>query len=601
MSKILNRFLTEAYLNTDGSVPMAADLDMGGFSLTDVLELKDSADIVSIDVNARQLKDSTAANIIDFSDPGFTKFVKSIEIIQGTPGSFTYTPAGSHISISVDDGVQDTAFMMRNVGDATVEAAFGVYTGVGNPQTFIGSISNHPLTLYTNNSNIHSYIGLGSAGHEFHILGDASGDAGPRTNTGAILSLFADTGGELTHLMKFVDQINNDIGYITLGGTTYFGDGTVSVNGFAAAPELILGKNDNGTRQVCLTNGANEMFMYLQPTGFPATFGTATQTDLALQVNNTVFVMGVDGTTGKMSIGTYFGAGAGHDPGVPALQVVGVTGQSVPLMEWHSTYGTVSAYIKADGEFHTNGGFYTPGIVITGSGALYTDYIRTSFPGDTSSIEVGSRKLVSTTGYSLEWENRVLRDSSIVLSLNWNTRKLYAADGTSVLMEYDGVTHAGVSAAYFPSGVTVENAILPGTDGVSDIGDPTGPYRFANGYFTGSVQAQFIKDTSGNQAFKANTRIITDTSGTEVFDAGNYSLYDLSSNFSVDWDQRKLYDSGGVEIIDYSSGVKLNQLTANSALTLNASKVITSVVGFSGTVSPVNSITVVNGIVTAVS
>jgi hypothetical protein len=233
----------------------------------------------------------------------------------------------------------------------------------------------------------------------------------PATSTDTAIARFDGTDGRQSK--DSPDTTLSDSGRI------YSGDGTASVNGANPGPELFMSRNDDANRQFALSNGTNEMFMFLQPGSLPATFGTATDTDLAVQVNNSIFVMGVRGDTGEMSIGGFFGAGGQHDPSVSALTVSGASGQTAPIQKWDSTYGNTVASIDPSGQINTAAGVYAAGFVGGSGSTLYIDGIRTSFPGDTASINVASRQLQdAANGF---------------ISVDWNARTLNATDQSDVV------------------------------------------------------------------------------------------------------------------------------------------------------------------------
>jgi hypothetical protein len=127
------------------------------------------------------------------------------------------------------------------------------------------------------------------------------------------------------------------------------------------------------------------------------------------------------------------------------------------------------------------------------------------------------------------------------------------AGGSNQMADFTGATHAGVGAAYFPSGLVTAQSILPDTDNAYDIGDYSGPYNFRNLYLTGAIRAISLSDPAGVAFLDAGNRTIKDASGSDVFDAANDSAYSHSGDFSVDFNLRKLYNGSSGEAMDYSA------------------------------------------------
>lgn len=82
----------------------------------------------------------------------------------------------------------------------------------------------------------------------------------------------------------------------------------------------------------------------------------------------------------------------------------------------------------------------------------------------------------------------------------------------------------------------------------------------------------------GQIDFQLTTGLLFNNSGSHVADFTNNALYDNTADKSIDWQGRSLIDGGGTNIqLSWStSGVELNQLTANTVPYLNASKILTS-------------------------
>lgn len=199
-------------------------------------------------------------------------------------------------------------------------------------------------------------------------------------------------------------------------GTITCGDGTPSINGTAAAPELFLNRADNAVRQICLSNGENEMALYLQATGFPAVLETATSTDLAFQVDNTIWTIGCRGDNGTTTVGGYGSKNnadyVNKSPDTPSLRVLAPAGQTADVQTWEINGTGIIASLDETGAFnsakvdatqYTSNGLtlaaaFSPtgvrlgtadtGIEITNTGVSTTDFIVISAGSDfTGKIE----------------------------------------------------------------------------------------------------------------------------------------------------------------------------------------------------------------------
>lgn len=119
----------------------------------------------------------------------------------------------------------------------------------------------------------------------------------------------------------------------------------------------------------------------------------------------------------------------------------------------------------------------------------------------------------------------------------------------------------------------------------------TGTAQFANTSMTGTTTTVGggpsinwslgqAKDTAGAISVDWQNRVLDNTSGSNVaiFTGSTLQLLDNSAKASVDWQNRGLLDSSGTttQLSWSTSGVELNQLSANQALFTNGSKVIVS-------------------------
>ena len=103
--------------------------------------------------------------------------------------------------------------------------------------------------------------------------------------------------------------------------------------------------------------------------------------------------------------------------------------------------GTNTVYL-ADGTYAVNafGNSYFDGDVeITGTGtfgSVYTDIIYDPSTSE-ESVQVKNRILTSYYGVDVvNWENLNMRDLGTTLSIDWGDRKLYASDGSTVMLDW---------------------------------------------------------------------------------------------------------------------------------------------------------------------
>lgn len=118
--------------------------------------------------------------------------------------------------------------------------------------------------------------------------------------------------------------------------------------------------------------------------------------------------------------------------------------------------------------------------------------------------------------------------------------------------------------------VAVNTDIAPASAGVTNLGSSTNPWQF--GFFNavkGTATSSFIDLTNG--------QLRSNSGGALSVDYVNRNLVDSAAHISVDYQARALKDTGGSSQIAWStSGIVLSQIVASSALTINASNIITS-------------------------
>lgn len=133
------------------------------------------------------------------------------------------------------------------------------------------------------------------------------------------------------------------------------------------------------------------------------------------------------------------------------------------------------------------------------------------------------------------------------------------------------ISDTGVITPISGSDINVAGNLLPSTDATRNLGN--GNFRWVNILCSGTIYAQNLRT-----AFPGDTACIS-------------------------LENRAAFDSGQAEILTWASGLKFSQLTANSVVTLNGSKIATSVVGASGsfTTADGKTVTVTGGIITEIA
>ena len=220
--------------------------------------------IVRFDGATGKLVQNSTVNI---DGPGNVTSDRSFNISAAGPGGFTFAP-GDSPTFSINLGsyyVGGAAFRARSEGTATVEAKFGTFGATGINRVYVASVTDHPVVIATNNTNNHVITGTGAARNETHIMGDTSADSALRSNTGAALSVFVDSAGELTHGFKLLDESSNLKASIDIGGNVTASN-FLATGGSAQISTMYLGSQirtaapgdiallDVGTRQLYNTS-----------------------------------------------------------------------------------------------------------------------------------------------------------------------------------------------------------------------------------------------------------------------------------------------------------------------------------------------------------
>lgn len=170
------------------------------------------------------------------------------------------------------------------------------------------------------------------------------------------------------------------------------------------------------------------------------------------------------------------------------------------------------------------------------------------------SIHWDSREAFDEFGeQSITWFNgsRFLKDNSSVTSVDWGNRALYANNGTSVVVDWDGqqlIDTAGFGALFWGTG---------GRQLIDDAGNLAANFSVAS--------RQLFDSTGLNISIDWDNRQLIDEAGALAinYTAAFRQLYDISSNLSMDFGNRNLYDNSGVNVsINYQS----KQLLSNGTL-----------------------------------
>jgi hypothetical protein len=231
------------FRNVDGTttrwkppVATSADLPASGNTEGDVRIAKDTGAIYAWIADAWQLEQDPSGTVnpggndtnVQYNNAGafagddtFTWNSAATALSLGNAaGSTTYAPSGSSATINTSN--VDAALVVRSEDSEPVEGAFGTYGGPGIKQVFVGSVTDHPVALYTNNTSIHVVTGTGAQGHETHVVGDESSSSSLRNSTGATLSVFTPLNEELTHSQKWLDESDNVTASIDVDGNASF-------------------------------------------------------------------------------------------------------------------------------------------------------------------------------------------------------------------------------------------------------------------------------------------------------------------------------------------------------------------------------------------
>lgn len=119
------------------------------------------------------------------------------------------------------------------------------------------------------------------------------------------------------------------------------------------------------------------------------------------------------------------------------------------------------------------------------------------------------------------------------------------------------------------SAVAVNASLVPGTGGAVDLG--------TSSHYWNQLYVSQIHSNSGGGNILMHAGLITDASNDNSIDFLNRLLVDVAGDTAINWANRTLYDASvGSQLSWSTSGVFLNQLTANTALALSGSKTITS-------------------------
>ena len=267
---------------------------------------------------------------------------------------------------------------------------------------------------------------------------------------------------------------------------------------------------------------------------------------------------------------------------------------------------------------------WTPSGLFDSSGCLLANQNWVENQGYVSGDSAGIPGGMSNGGYSatdnscntsLDWENRCLRDANGDTSLDWGNRYLIDSNNTTsldwsnrCLSDSDGTTSLdwGNRCLFDYNSISLDwgNRYL-----IDSIG--TGSLDWNNRY---------LLDTATENSLDWNNRCLSDSNSTTSLDWNNRCLRDANSDTSLDWNNRCLIDTSGTPSLDwdnrrlfdsnYSTSIDWENycLVANCNGVLSWSGGNISVNGdcgwcgaFTGSVSPITSIQVVNGIVVSAS
>lgn len=177
--------------------------------------------------------------------------------------------------------------------------------------------------------------------------------------------------------------------------------------------------------------------------------------------------------------------------------------------------------------------------------------VPTSTDDDAKGYIVGSRRILDdgtvyvctdATEDAAVWEYQGIRDIAGLDSINQDTRKLIASDGTTEMLNWSS------SSVNIPIGITL------GVDMIYDADSPSRYIDVANGE---------LGDYNG-------------ATYTPSIDWANRDLYHSDGSYSLSWQIRKLYDSAGVEALDWSgtsAGVSITSTSGTGAAITSTSGV----------------------------